>query len=220
MLATTVALFVSLSSTAGGQAAADTLRACFVPGSGTVYRIKVPNTPAACVATSHIEFSFNAKGTQGDVGPAGPKGDAGPAGPKGDAGAKGDAGPTGPQGPAGDPAPADGVGVILEVLETINVPSSNFGGTDKIVACPAGRIPVSGGFQPQNPQPFIYLLMSTPFYAGTGPTEPVTDGWKFLFENRNTSGSVTIDLRVLCATGSFATPTSGARGRLRPPGSQ
>jgi hypothetical protein len=50
--------------------------ACYVPASGTVYRIKTPGGPQAC-HDSHTEFSWNAEGPQG---PAGPEGPAGPAG--------------------------------------------------------------------------------------------------------------------------------------------
>ena len=41
--------------------------ACYVPGSGTVYRIKEPNTPEKCAAPSHTEFSWT-DGTGADHG--------------------------------------------------------------------------------------------------------------------------------------------------------
>ena len=46
--------------------------ACYVPGSGTVYRIKLADTPAQC-SPGHVEFqlSTNAKPTNGPTGPAG-----------------------------------------------------------------------------------------------------------------------------------------------------
>lgn len=37
-----------------------TLRACYVPGSGTVYRIGAEGTPAACHSPKHVEFSWAA----------------------------------------------------------------------------------------------------------------------------------------------------------------
>jgi hypothetical protein len=77
------------------------IHACYIPSSGTVYRIKEPNTPAAC-QNRHIEFSWNEQGIQGVQGPAGPTG---PTGPQGEAGATGPAGPTGAQGLAGPPGP-------------------------------------------------------------------------------------------------------------------
>ena len=72
--------------------------ACYVPNSGTVYRIKTSDTREKCASSTHVMFSFNATGPQG---PAGPQGAQGPAGPTGATGAQGPAGPTGPQGPAG-----------------------------------------------------------------------------------------------------------------------
>ena len=65
--------------------------ACYVPTSGTVYRIKTADTKENCSSSTHVMFFFNRTGPQG---PAGPQGETGPAGP---------AGPTGPQGPAGSP---------------------------------------------------------------------------------------------------------------------
>lgn len=51
-----------------------TYTACYVPSSGTVYRIKTADTPPACTKSAHVEFSWN---HQGPVGPQGPKGDPG-----------------------------------------------------------------------------------------------------------------------------------------------
>jgi hypothetical protein len=82
--------------------AADTIRACYVPASGTIYRIGVEGGPVACHA-GHVEMKWNIAGPPGAPGIAGPQGEAGPAGPKGDtgpAGPKGDAGPAGVAGPA------------------------------------------------------------------------------------------------------------------------
>jgi hypothetical protein len=49
------------------------IEACYVPASGTIYRIKAPNAPNACLSPAHAPFTWNQQG------PAGPKGDAGPA---------------------------------------------------------------------------------------------------------------------------------------------
>lgn len=66
-----------------------TIDACYVPASGTIYRIDTPASPAAgapkgCLGAAHVKFTWNQQG------PAGPKGD------KGDAGAAGAAGVVGP----------------------------------------------------------------------------------------------------------------------------
>src|SRR5687768_1611583 len=85
-------------SPVGAQATGRTLHACFVPAAGTVYRIREAGLPQACLATTHVAFSWN---DQGIAGPAGAQGDAGPAGAVGPAGAAGSQGPAGPIGPAG-----------------------------------------------------------------------------------------------------------------------
>jgi hypothetical protein len=36
-----------------------TFHACYVPNSGTVYRIKTANTPATCTKPTHVEFSWS-----------------------------------------------------------------------------------------------------------------------------------------------------------------
>jgi hypothetical protein len=86
---------------APAAAQSTTIYACYVPSSGTVYRIKAPGLKDACNSPQHVEFSWNESGAQGPAGPAGPTGATGPAGPQGPAGPTGATGATGPQGPAG-----------------------------------------------------------------------------------------------------------------------
>lgn len=133
------------------QTAADTLHACFVPSSGTVYRIKASSSPAGCVDAAHVQFSFNAKGPQGDPGPAGPAGAAGsagaagPSGPQGSAGAAGAQGPAGPQGPQG---PAGGLSghVLIEQEFIVPFGQNPIPITQLDLACAAGKRVLSGGF--------------------------------------------------------------------------
>src|SRR3954452_11988420 len=66
-----------------------TIYACYVPSSGTVYRIKAPGLKDDCNSPQHVQFSWNEAGTQGPAGPAGPTGPAGPQGPAGAPGATG-----------------------------------------------------------------------------------------------------------------------------------
>src|SRR3712207_9369854 len=61
-------------------------RACYVPTTGTVYRIGETGMGVACARSTHVEFSWNADGPQG---PPGEKGAPGETGPQGDAGAVG-----------------------------------------------------------------------------------------------------------------------------------
>lgn len=63
-------------------AQAQTLTACYVPKSGTVYRIKVEGTPTKC-AQNHVEFTWSMAGQVGPEGPQGPQGEMGPQGPAG-----------------------------------------------------------------------------------------------------------------------------------------
>ena len=59
--------------------------ACFIPGNGTIYRIKTSGTKDQC-DKKHIEFSWTdqgAPGPEGPPGPAGPQGEQGPPGPAG-----------------------------------------------------------------------------------------------------------------------------------------
>lgn len=46
------------SEPAEAQAAVTTYYACYVPASGTVYRIKTADTPAACKKDTHVEFQW------------------------------------------------------------------------------------------------------------------------------------------------------------------
>ena len=43
---------------AEAQANETTFYACYVPGSGTIYRIKSANSPAACKKGTHVEFQW------------------------------------------------------------------------------------------------------------------------------------------------------------------
>jgi hypothetical protein len=58
----TAALPALLPSAVEGQSApqpgAKIFHACYVPASGTVYRIKEPGSPQSCNSTQHVEFSW------------------------------------------------------------------------------------------------------------------------------------------------------------------
>ena len=71
------------------------LYACYVPTTGTVYRIKETDLRQKCTSDKHIEFSWNQQGEKGDKGDPGDQGEPGPAGPVGPAGPEGPAGPAG-----------------------------------------------------------------------------------------------------------------------------
>lgn len=48
----------AVSEPAEAQAGVTTYYACYVPASGTVYRIKTADTPAACKKSTHVEFQW------------------------------------------------------------------------------------------------------------------------------------------------------------------
>src|SRR5688572_11861717 len=88
LMASAVLLTLPAATTpVGAQTAPALYYACYVPLTGTVYRIKEPNLKPACTSTAHIEFSWDPRG-----GPAGPTGPQGPTGNVGPAGATGPAG--------------------------------------------------------------------------------------------------------------------------------
>ncbi|HUF70732.1 MAG TPA: hypothetical protein VMM79_18935 [Longimicrobiales bacterium] len=72
--------------------------ACYVPSSGTVYRIKETDLKQACVSAQHVEFSWNQQGPQGPQGVQGIQGIQGVAGPTGATGADGAPGAPGAAG--------------------------------------------------------------------------------------------------------------------------
>jgi hypothetical protein len=113
-----LALAMSVSTPMSAQTTASSdamIYACYVPLTGTVYRIKSAGAPTECTQPKgkgngnghqdHIEFSFNSRGNVGPMGPAGPQGEVGPMGPAGPAGPQGEVGPMGPAGPVGPMGP-------------------------------------------------------------------------------------------------------------------
>jgi hypothetical protein len=77
-------LTTTATARAQNQAVPDSVRACVVPGTGTIYRI---GASGGCLATTHTLLTWSTRGPAGVAGPAGPTGAAGPAGPPGPSGA-------------------------------------------------------------------------------------------------------------------------------------
>ena len=163
-----------------GDANSGVIYACYIPASGTVYRIKGLGLPNACRG-AHIEFSFNLTGVKGDIGPQGP---AGTNGTNGEAGAPGAPGAPGTNGEAGAPgapgAPGtngtngldgtngvdgkDGVSGYEIVRTTIPVGPGPFIGLQ--ARCPSGKHPFGGGHEA--PLASGYATRSSPDGLGTG----------------------------------------------------
>src|SRR5262245_10695412 len=119
-----VAVFI-LSLTTGKAVAQATLTGCYVPASGTVYRIKGAGLPDACRSKNHVEFTWSLQGPVGAAGPTGPTG------------------PRGPAGPAGG-LPATGLQVIGTSGEDVAP-----GATGTVTSnCPEGKVATGGGFEP------------------------------------------------------------------------
>ena len=148
-LSIALAMAAACPEAAFAQAAADTLHACYVTASGTVYRIKATNAPANCVDAAHIAFTFNVMGPAGAAGATGPTGPAGATGPTGATGPAGPTGATGPTGPAGPAGPSAGVSGQTIVEQSASLPTGDDPTpvTTTDVPCPAGTKVLSGGFE-------------------------------------------------------------------------
>ena len=140
-----------------------TIDACYVPASGTVYRIDTPASPAAgapkqCLSSAHVAFAWNR------LGPAGPQGPAGPAGPTG---------PTGPTGPRGQTGPA-GPGITAASFAVRRFPFTiaRLTRTTFPFRCNQGEVLLSAVAVPADP--FAAFVRSDvailgAFYQGDGP---------------------------------------------------
>ncbi|HEX6630348.1 MAG TPA: hypothetical protein VF048_04620 [Gemmatimonadaceae bacterium] len=106
------------SAPAGAQTSV--LYGCYVPNSGTVYRIKGAGLPDECRSPQHVQFTWS---LQGPVGPQGP---------------------AGPQGAEGAQGPAGGLSGHQVVTSRINSPPGVWIG--HAVDCPAGKLVIGGGY--------------------------------------------------------------------------
>lgn len=81
LMTVAIALALLTSSAAQAQTQATStasitdgvIYACYVPKTGTVYRINVSGSPTKCAA-NHVSFSWNITGPEGPEGPAAPAG--------------------------------------------------------------------------------------------------------------------------------------------------
>lgn len=108
--------------------------ACYVPSTGTVYRIKEPGLPDACEPAkgsrpAHVPFQWNERG------PAGPQGP------------QGEPGPQGPQGPQGEPGTSGTAGSLNLRMYASTTYFLEPGRTIAIAACPTGMKAIAGGYR-------------------------------------------------------------------------
>ena len=170
-LAVGLAVTCLTSTTASAQV---TLTGCYVPNSGTVYRIKAADLPSACHSKNHVEFTWSLQGPPGPTGPAGPTGAQGPAGPAG-----------------GLPAAA----IEYKGASGTDVAAGAIGNVT--VNCSTGKVPVGGGFENHN-TPAVRVFQSSP--AATAFGGPPT-GWSVTFLNQSAIAS-SIFAWVVCVPAS------------------
>lgn len=126
----------------------EVIYACYVPGSGSLYRIKADDPTETCKSPNHDELHWNVVGLEGPQGPQGPIGPVGVAGPQGAQGPLGSAGPAGTAGPLGAQGPTGAAGISGYEVVTVQV-EHPFESFDEIVVahCPAGKKVIGGGYK-------------------------------------------------------------------------
>ena len=158
-----------------------------------------PQGPAGAQGPEGPAGAVGATGPAGATGAAGPAGPVGPQGPQGAPGAPGLPGGQGPAGPAG---PAGGVSGY-ERVQVVNDPpfslALNSTAAPVVALCPAGKVPVGGGYEPvalTNSAIWLTPVQSSPLF-----TEDGQSGWSVTLRNNtsSTKGSVQVVVSVLCA---------------------
>ncbi len=151
-------------------------------------------------------------GPAGPPGPEGPPGPGGPPGPQGPPGATPGpdtirtaaatvVGPQGPQGPAGPPGPPGLNGVAGYEVISKRVVVDPQTRAHRVVACPAGKVALSGGVSAEEPTrpPKMVLIQSAPLLEPTPGA-----GWRATVENladptTDGTGPTAVILSVICA---------------------
>ena len=134
------ALVALLPAAFPATAEAQTLAACYIPKSGTVYRIQTPGAPSKC-SQNHVQFTWSA---QGETGPQGPEGPAGPEGPQGSA-----------------------ANVTISRLERSMTAIGPGWSANPTLVCPnAGDVAVGGGWRPNGPAVGLRVYGSYPSGEG------------------------------------------------------
>lgn len=155
----------------GGQPA-KVFYACYVPNSGTTYRIKEVDLKETC-ANNHVMFSWTDGGTPGPQGP------------------KGDPGPQGVPGPKGDPGVSGFTQVQLVDGSTVTVDVGDVGTADAF--CPAGWTATGGGYFVVSYSGLVPPVMITNTGGGNAWTAALTNAVP------GAQGPVKFHARVICA---------------------
>ena len=138
-----VAVMVATPARASAQA---TLSGCYVPNSGTVYRIKASGLPDACRSKQHVEFTWSLQG---------------PAGPPDLEGKQARKDRLVP------PAASRRHGVVVITMFT-SVLAPGATGTAQ-PECPVGKIATGGGYETSNELNPVQLLGSRPVAKNSVP---------------------------------------------------
>jgi hypothetical protein len=149
------------------------LYGCYVPNSGTVYRIKGAGLPDECRSPQHVQFTWSLQGPAGQQGPAGP---------------------TGPQGVQG---PAGGLSGHEVVTSSINVaPGPVLLG--HAADCPTGKKVVGGGFFAESARTGVLWTIQTS-RPGQDPFTQVWSRWG-VEARHNAATQQTLVVYAVCAT--------------------
>jgi hypothetical protein len=174
--------------------------ACYVPVSGTVYRIDTPASPALgapteCQAATHVPFTWNREGPAGPPGAPGVAGERGKDGRDGAPGAPGPKGDRGEQGDPGIPGPP-GVAGLEFVIREVSLGAGAWLNTT--ATCPAGKRGISAGAGGYT-SPTITSDLDSQFQATTRPDDGAGTRWYFAL--RNTAGHAhALRLWVACVS--------------------
>ena len=175
---------------AQAPAAPAAIDACYVPASGTIYRINTaqspaPGAPGACLSAAHVRFTWNQQGPKGDPGTQGIQG------LRGTQGIQGIQGIQGPKGDKGDAGPAATVN-YQRISSPSQVPSGQY--TGYALTCPVGQKAVGGGMDLNSAE----LSGSDLFKVHLHESYPYSDRqWRVAVSNQTTK-TVTVTIYVVC----------------------
>lgn len=201
IIATAILVAGLAGRTAGAQSAAISntddspkiLYACYIPNTGTTYRIKETDLKQTCTNTSHVMFSWNQQGVAGPVGPQGPIGLVGPQGPQGPQGVAGPVGPKGDAGPAGPQGPAGGIdwSTLSSTVQTFQI-EPRYWDMSRSIKCPDGKRLLSGGFDLETDE------MSEARVMSASPSMDTNSYWATVRNHNSDGKAVTLWLRINC----------------------
>ena len=200
--AAAVTVFLAASAV-HAQSAPPAIDACYVPASGTTYRLDTsegpaPGAPRACRSSQHVRFRWNQQGpagpdgADGAPGPRGEPGEPGPVGAQGPAGPQGVYGPRGPMGVIGPTGPVGPRGVSgLETLHwTGEVGGTGYGPFATAfspsyleASCPAGKRGIAGGAGHRDTNDAAAEVVGS-----AAPLSADGIGWVFTFWNYSRDG--------------------------------